>query len=443
MNKKVLIGLLVVVLVVLVVGVILTVKDSQSLSVEEKTEITALIEGFGKKLASVDKVAPDEVVVKSIKENYSPFLSSNLILKWTSNPSEALGRICSSPWPDRIEILSMKKLDANTVKVKGYVVWVTSGGENKLEVAEKVPTVLMVKRNPSTQKFLIDNVYSNEFAFYDGKTLLLTLKEAFRDLHVGELYEPFVERVVYVNGASSKPVAVVDMGTGGAYVEYYTICLPTNGHLQVANFKDKDGKVAPLFFDEGASIKHEAKLSTFDDGKGNFILYQSIIDKNDLGKIDNITVEAYKWNEEKKLFEYSEELSENIKNDLEEKISSKAVDISSLKFKEIKSDYAAIGAVCVYGDEVAFSCGSEKNRINSPSGTIKRIVIYNHKQNKVEFSVSMNKDWVNIDKIEMNDKWILFRAVENGLGAPTECFVINKKPTNSKLLSQLILKGNM
>jgi len=445
MNKKVLVGLVVVLVGLVVAGLILSFKMPESLTKEEKQEVVSLVEGFGKTLIKVDKVMPEENVAKSIKENYSPFLADNLILEWTFDPSKALGRVVSSPWPDRIQILSMEKLDAYTVKVKGYVVWVASGGNGNLEVTEKGPTVLIVRKDPSTQKFSIDNVYSNEFAFYDGEVLLKTLKKAFPGMYyIGERYEPYVQMVMYIGGISSKPVAVVDMGTGGAYVEYYTICLPTNGHLEVANFKDKDGHIAPLFFDEGASVKHEVKFSTFDDGKGNCILYQSVVERNDSGEVSDITVDAYRWNKSANLFEYSEEYSQEIKKELEERLVPKSVEILSLKFKEIRSEYSAIRSVAVYNGKVAFSAGSGHIKINNPkSANPNHILVCDAKSGKVEYSTQVSKDWVSIEDVQMNDNWIVFRVVEDPAGAPAECFVINRKTGKLiKLLQNYSWDGN-
>ncbi|MFU2158288.1 hypothetical protein [Caldisericum sp. AR60] len=360
MSKKILIAGVVVILVALIIGLVLLVpKTFSHVTSVEKAEITNLVEGFGKTLSKVDMVALSDIVSQNIKELYSPFLTNNLLSKWTFEPSKALGRVCSSPWPDRIEITSMNKLDKFTVKVKGYVVWVTSGGNGTLEVSEKVPVVLIVKKDPSTQKFKIDNAYSNEFAFYDGKTLLNTLNDAFSD--IGVRNEPYVQRVMYLTGGTSpEPVAIVDMGTGGAYTEYYTLCKSLNGHLELVNFKDKDGKIAPLFFCDGASIKHEARLQFKADSSSNLVVYQSVIDKDDAGKVTNIEVDAYVWNDKTKMFEYSNELSESIKKDLQKKLASEVISLSSLKYKEIKNEFPAIRAVAVYEDEIAFSCGTQK-----------------------------------------------------------------------------------
>ncbi len=451
MNKKVLIGILVVVLVGLVVaGLILSTKMPRQLNVQEKQEITTFVEVFGITLKKVDMVAPEKDVSENIKEVYVPLLTDNLLLEWTFDPLKALGRVGSSPWPDRIEILSMAKLDEYTVKVKGYVVWVASGGENKLEITEKVPVVLILRKDPdpsSTQKFLIDRVYNNEYAFYDGKELLKMLKGAFPDMNIiGERYEPYVAEEIYI-ASSSMPVAFVDMGTGGAYVEYYTICVPTNGHLEVANFKDKDGNIAPLFFDEGASVKHEVKFSSFSDGKGNNILYQSVVQRNDSGEVSSIEVDAYKWNSETKMFEYSKEFSEEIKHNLKDKLIPEIpemVSLADLKFKEIRSKYSAIRSVAVYNEKVAFSAGSGHMEINDPkSANPNHILVCDAKSGKVEYSTQVSKDWVSIDDVQMNNNWIVLRVVEDPAGAPAECFVINRKTGKLiKLLQNYSWDGN-
>ena len=443
MNKKFLIGILVGV-VILVAGVFTSQFVSKTfIPSSEKLEITTLIENFGSKLKEVYVSDPKEIASGRIKEFYAPFLTPNLLLNWMDNPSLAPGRIVSSPWPERIEIISMEKLDVHTIKVKGYVVNVASGGENKLEITNKNPIVLIVK-DSEKNTWLIDSAWSNEYAFYNGKELLKTLKEAFPNLStIGERGEPYVEKSIYIV-SSSFSFAVVDMQTGGAYTEYYTICMPQNGKLEVAQLKDKNGNIGPMFFDEGTSVKNEVKLNFFMDSKSNHILYQSILERNDSGVIDNITVEAYKWNEKKKLFEYSEEYSQEIKKELEERLVPKSVEISSLKFKEIRSEYSAIRSVAVYNGKVAFSAGSGHIKINNPkSANPNHILVCDAKSEKVEYSTQVSKDWVSIEDVQMNDNWIVFRVVEDPAGAPAECFVINRKTGKLiKLLQNYSWDGN-
>lgn len=64
-----------------------------------------VVEDFGSKLQRVPLMAPEDEVAKSIKENYSDLVSP--AEKWINNPQNAPGRVVSSLWPDRIEILKV------------------------------------------------------------------------------------------------------------------------------------------------------------------------------------------------------------------------------------------------------------------------------------------------------------------------------------------------
>jgi hypothetical protein len=424
MSKKVLIGIIVAVIVVglVITGITLGNKKSTAITDDEKSQITTLVEEFGKKLTSVDLLSPEEMIVHSIQQNYSPYLTSNLLMKWTFDPYIAMGRFLSSPWPDRIEIDSMERLDDNTVRVKGYVIWVVSGN-GALDVTDRVPAVLIVKKDPSTQKFLIDNAYSNKYAFYDTKELINMLKEVYSAINNNAT--PFVVKDLTI-GKNMDEIAIVDMGTGGAYTEYYTICVPSGDKLVLANFKNKDGTIGPQMFSEGASAKHITKLTSDRFEVYHFYLYYYTIDRDDEGNITNITVDAYKWNTDTKMFEYDSAAAGEFKNKLQKSITPEAVSLKNLKFKEIKSTFPAIETFAVYGSRIAFSCGTEKTFVNKPSGSISHIGLYDMDTGKTSYVGEVDKPWVNIDKIQMNDKWILFKAVENEVGAPVECFAINR-----------------
>lgn len=90
----------------------------------DETEVRQLVDDFGKRLQSVSLLAPD--AAQEIQQQYSEFVSPGLLQTWMSNPSEAPGRLVSSPWPDRIEITSMQKEAADRYIITGFVVEVTS-----------------------------------------------------------------------------------------------------------------------------------------------------------------------------------------------------------------------------------------------------------------------------------------------------------------------------
>ena len=439
MSKKVLVVLIVVVLIGLTVaGIVLSVKGPMFLTSEEKSQITTLIEDFGKKLTSVDLLSPEDMIAENIQKYYSPYLTADLLMKWTFDPFQAMGRFLSSPWPDRIEIDSMERIDDNTIKVKGYVIWVVSGN-GTLDVTDRVPTVLIVKKDPSTQKHLIDNAYSNKYAFYDTKELVNILKEVYPA--IDNSATPFVARDLTI-GKNMDTIAIVDIGTGGAYTEYYTICVPSGDKLVLADFKSKDGTVGKQMFAEGASVKHTTKFTIDQMSEYASYMYSYTIDRDDSGNVTNITVDAYKWNCEARLLEYDSAAADEFKNRLQKSITPELVSLKDLKFKEIKSTFPAIGAVtAAYGSKIVFSCGTEKSFVNNPSGTISHIALYDMITGKITYLVEVKKPWVNINKIQVSYRWILFKAVEDPVGAPVECFAFDRDTNELKVVIPTNFEG--
>jgi hypothetical protein len=92
----------------------------------EEIAIKSLVEAFGKMLQRVSLLAPKAKVIQSIQENYSAYVSPTLLEKWKNRPQSAPGRMVSSPWPDRIEVLSITKRSKNEYEVKGQIIEITS-----------------------------------------------------------------------------------------------------------------------------------------------------------------------------------------------------------------------------------------------------------------------------------------------------------------------------
>jgi len=311
------VALCLVVVAVIVIGALVACGGSTAaeLTAEEKAQITELLDNFGRELTNVTIIDPENVVAEQIKEHYTPYLTSNLLSKWVLDPSLAMGRTTSSPWPDRIEVDSMEKVDNDRIKVQGYVVWVASGGQNGVEVTATVPAVFFVKKDSSTGKFLIDNAFSNKYAFYDTEELTKMLQSVLPE--AGSQSEPFIVATWPVIDGSEKEIALAYMGTGGAYVDYYTLCIGQDDKLALANFKDEDGAVGPHVFSEGASVKHEVRLSVYNASPLNFYVYQYQVDRDDSGAISNIDVEAYRWNMDAEVFEFDADASQQFKEELE------------------------------------------------------------------------------------------------------------------------------
>jgi len=133
----------------------------------------------------------------------------------------------------------------------------------------------------------------------------------------GSQSEPFIVATWPLIDGSEKEIALAYMGTGGAYVDYYTLCIGQDDKLALANFKDEDGAVGPHVFSEGASVKHEVRLSVYNASPLNFYVYQYQVDRDDSGAISNIDVEAYRWNMDAEVFEFDADASQQFKEELE------------------------------------------------------------------------------------------------------------------------------
>lgn len=118
--------------------------------------VESLVENFGKKLQMVSLLAPADVVTKSMQENYGDLASPELLAKWQSDPQNAPGRMVSSPWPDRIEIIDAKKISKDTYEVKGQIIEITSVEQASGEAAAKRPITLIVKKKEN--RWVIDDV---------------------------------------------------------------------------------------------------------------------------------------------------------------------------------------------------------------------------------------------------------------------------------------------
>jgi hypothetical protein len=88
--------------------------------------VRRVVEDFGDVIKNVPLAGTPEIVTLAIRENYSIYLSDELLNQWVRNNNQALGRETSSPWPERIDIESITKNESGDYTVKGEVVSMTS-----------------------------------------------------------------------------------------------------------------------------------------------------------------------------------------------------------------------------------------------------------------------------------------------------------------------------
>ncbi|MGE5390951.1 MAG: hypothetical protein ACM3PE_07790 [Deltaproteobacteria bacterium] len=112
----------------------------------DKQAVISHVKGFGKQLSMVSLTAPTDTVAKDMMKYYSSYVSSQLINTWAKDPLKAPGRLTSSPWPDRIEIQSTTRVSADTYKVNGNIIEITSTEKTTGKAAAKRPITLQVKK---------------------------------------------------------------------------------------------------------------------------------------------------------------------------------------------------------------------------------------------------------------------------------------------------------
>lgn len=116
-------------------------------SAEAEASIRARIEKFGHELRNVSLLAPANILQNDLESHYGPYVTPELLAMWQKEPSKALGREVSSPYPDRIEITSVTKETSDQYEVKGNVVEMTNADSNP--VATYPITLTVVERSGS------------------------------------------------------------------------------------------------------------------------------------------------------------------------------------------------------------------------------------------------------------------------------------------------------
>lgn len=159
-NKKV---LLAVSIIILLGGILVFAWPKFFGEANERKEVQNLVETFGKRLQNVSLLASQDALRRSLEDNYGHLVSSPqvMIAQWVAealdDPTKVPGRLTSSPWPDRIEILSVNKISEYVYEVKGEVIEITSK-ETTSDPTKRSITILVEKRRDLGNRFVISGV---------------------------------------------------------------------------------------------------------------------------------------------------------------------------------------------------------------------------------------------------------------------------------------------
>jgi len=99
----------------------------------DRQAVQSAIENFGKALKNVSLFSP--AAEEDMRKNYSNYVAPELLDIWSRHPMQALGRLVSSPWPDRIEVSDINKLDPNTYIVIGKIIELASEEKTNGKIA--------------------------------------------------------------------------------------------------------------------------------------------------------------------------------------------------------------------------------------------------------------------------------------------------------------------
>lgn len=111
-----------------------------------RAAVRDVVERFGKRMQKVSVLAPPDTMRPQLKKVYGDLLTPNLLQAWLADPSQAVGRDVSSPWPAGIDI---DRIDCPTMArchVQGSVRYVTSNEVEHGGAAMRRPVRLRVER---------------------------------------------------------------------------------------------------------------------------------------------------------------------------------------------------------------------------------------------------------------------------------------------------------
>jgi len=113
--------------------------------IDDKAAVQAVVEEFDRRLKDVSLLAPEEIVAESMQEHYGGLVAPELLERWKADPANAPGRLVSSPWPDRIEIVNMTREADDVYQVEGVIVEKTSGDLEDGFTAKRAITLVVTR----------------------------------------------------------------------------------------------------------------------------------------------------------------------------------------------------------------------------------------------------------------------------------------------------------
>jgi hypothetical protein len=123
------------------------------------------------------------------------------------------------------------------------------------------------------------------------------------------------------------------------------------------------------------------------------------------------------------------------KSSQEDKTPLNQIQLTALKYDKINVEYTAIKSLSVYGDEIVFSAGTGKLVPDAPnSANIKHFLVYSTKSGKIDYQLGIDEGPQQIDKVEIDENWIVYSEIEDPSGFPIKIYAINGNTKERKLI---------
>lgn len=101
-----------------------TNKKQDNDSAVQSDSVRKIVVNFGETLKKVSLLSP--AFKKQMRQHYAAYVTEELLSKWMAHPKRAPGRLTSSPWPERIDIAEVKRINAQQYIVNGQIILLTS-----------------------------------------------------------------------------------------------------------------------------------------------------------------------------------------------------------------------------------------------------------------------------------------------------------------------------
>ena len=256
MNKKIISVLF---LLVLIAGLVFLMRSYRSSPEAEeaavKTAVITLVENFGNALKNVSLLSP--TASEDIEKNYKDFLDPDLLEAWESDPSQALGRITSSPWPERIEIGEISRFDSEAYDISGKIIEMTSTGMSGSR-AVQINVAKFGNRWLITGIYVFPYQVDDSWKEYEGNGISFEYPETLGAEYISETeWPPTVEirsgddnkcwegitvssaYPIYFREVMDKTIYCIDVseeGAAGSVYKSYTYISPRRGRLVALSF---------------------------------------------------------------------------------------------------------------------------------------------------------------------------------------------------------------